>query len=670
MQHTVAAEERSTTLREHAPERARHGGGRQGRRRTVGLRNSAARGAEPECGAWGTEVAEGDGATTRSVKAAGVCRDVATGRVSMKGTTAPGRRLRTCGARPGCSGRGPLDRLIRVHPFQKMIGRSDCENGAGEEHSGGETSSRGNTGWAGARGRCAHTDTDKMELEMWKVGAWPLHVRLFPLHVPGPSPEPADEGVGDSHRVGMRNVSEGGTASARPRRVHGGWELALAPIPCREFAEPRTLSQPRIRGRISTRRRGDAGLGQGVGAVCGGGHEMRTPGAGCRRARREGGRRGRHEGAGNPIGKVPSSLGCNLNRTKLTTTYLDLLLTYKLAKLSTPTNQLFVHPGWSNAQLCNWVEGHFPEAIEYLSTHPYAADADTSEAVRGQVWRLCIKTHQQLDLSFEALPTGATVMNVCASAGRAVQQRVLILTSKLRVSTVRYADWDGESDHNSSDYVLNDEEEDELESANSNTKGLKGKGKGKVEVKAAVKGEQRASVAPARASSRSTCLSTGAITWNEDILIDILDSDEEEFPEAPATTNFSSISSNTVDNVDASGATSLNATVSGSATNAVMSSTSSNVGASSSSSNAVASGSSNTFLTPFISLQSPLLGSFRTPSPPAEDNDPTTFLSNWPPGPSVVESSNNSRWAAALIAASEGGAESGSAHNTLPDAWA
>ncbi|KAJ7718879.1 hypothetical protein DFH07DRAFT_973130 [Mycena maculata] len=356
----------------------------------------------------------------------------------------------------------------------------------------------------------------------------------------------------------------------------------------------------------------------------------------------------------------------NLNRTKLTTTYLDLLLTYKLAKLSTPTDQLFVHPGWSNAQLCDWVEGHFPEAIEYLSTHPYAADADASEAVRGQVWRLCIKTHQQLDLSFEALPTGATVINVCASAGRAVQQRVLILTSKLRVSTVRYTDWDGESDHNSSDYVLSEEEEDELESADSNTKGLKGKGKGK----AAIKGEQRTSVAPARASGRSTRLSTGAITWNEDVLIDVLDSDEEEFPEALATTDFSSISSNTVVNVNASGVTSANTTVSGSATNAVMSSSSSNVGVSSSSSNAVASGSSNTFLTPFISSQSPLFGSFRTPSPPAEDNDPTTFLSNWPPGPSVVESPNNSRWAAALIAASEGGAKPGSAYNTLPDAWA
>ncbi|KAJ7734793.1 hypothetical protein DFH07DRAFT_780235 [Mycena maculata] len=101
-----------------------------------------------------------------------------------------------------------------------------CENGAGEERSSGETSSRGNAGWAGARSRCAHMDTDKMELEMWKAACW---------KVDG-SPEPADEGIGDSHRVGMRNVSKGGTVSARPRRVHGGWELTLAPIPQRKFA--------------------------------------------------------------------------------------------------------------------------------------------------------------------------------------------------------------------------------------------------------------------------------------------------------------------------------------------------------------------------------------------------------------------------------------------------
>ncbi|KAJ7759383.1 hypothetical protein DFH07DRAFT_940130 [Mycena maculata] len=340
-----------------------------------------------------------------------------------------------------------------------------------------------------------------------------------------------------------------------------------------------------------------------------------------------------------------------LNRQKLTSTYFDLLLHYGLAKLSTPSNPLVIFPGWSNAQLCDWIEGHFPKAIEYLLAHPYSADAHESETIRGQLWRVCIKSGHELTLSYELLPTRANVANICAPVGRTIQQRVLIITSKLRISSEKYADWDAESDHEPSDYVLSEEDEDLLE-----TLGPKGKGKGK----ALVKPERRTDLVPASSSGRSTRLSTGTIQWNKDVLIhDVLDSEEEELPESLAPAAASSNSSDTAPS-------SSNAVIAGS-------------------SNAAVSVSSNTVVAPqdplaSSSIYSPLFSSFATPSPPQAHEAPA-FFTHWPPAVSL----NNSGWTAAVTAAAaESGATGGtsssmtstsqggfptSVRNTRPNPW-
>ncbi|KAJ7770294.1 hypothetical protein DFH07DRAFT_768802 [Mycena maculata] len=353
----------------------------------------------PEHGAWGTEAAEGDGATTRSVMAVGARRDVATCRVLTKGTTAPGCRVRTCGARPRCSGRGrarpqgvrrwwdgahggmaqravhrgrhgmqhvnqaqgtavpghrarargmrfgggarrgcsaggvaarsakmagrarggmamhevvvgstcspcspcsyrvayraasestventclcadwvPVDDVLRevrqrggylmVHAFQKMIGRSDCENGAGEERSGGEMSSRGNAGWAGARG-----------------------CQQMRAHGHG------QDGAGDVEGSMLEGgCMEDGNSPLRP--------FPAASLPRAMHAEPATDSgkDKRVAWRCRSGTRGWSRMWKWARD----GHAWRRMRASVADTEREGGRCGRREGAGNPIGKVP-----------------------------------------------------------------------------------------------------------------------------------------------------------------------------------------------------------------------------------------------------------------------------------------------------------------------------------------------------------------------------
>ncbi|KAJ7720570.1 hypothetical protein DFH07DRAFT_784343 [Mycena maculata] len=90
----------STHLNVHGAE---GGGGWPGRGRAVGPHNGAAWSAEPECGTWGVEVAEGDGCNRQEREGSGGTRgrcDVQ-GVNETKGATAPGRKARVCGARSG-----------------------------------------------------------------------------------------------------------------------------------------------------------------------------------------------------------------------------------------------------------------------------------------------------------------------------------------------------------------------------------------------------------------------------------------------------------------------------------------------------------------------------------------------------------------------------------------
>ncbi|KAJ7454025.1 hypothetical protein B0H11DRAFT_1926668 [Mycena galericulata] len=332
-----------------------------------------------------------------------------------------------------------------------------------------------------------------------------------------------------------------------------------------------------------------------------------------------------------------------LNLHKLTPTYLDLLLSCGLVKLSTPEDRLEFSANWTNAQMCTWIEGHFPDPIGYLKTHPYGADTDRPEAIQRQLWRLCIKSGHELSVSTQSLPTGANAMNVCAPPGRTIAQRVLIITSKHRIPVSRYTDWDG-PDSDDEEYIPSEEDESETPS---------GKGKNKV-----------LAVAKPRKAGRSTRLSTGAITWNKDALIHNVDSgDEEHFPEALALmkTNSSTVP------ISSSSATTSTPAASGSSGGTVP-------------------GSSSTIVPPpSAPSQSPLFNAFSTPSPPSQaDDGHPTFFSHWQPPP--ILSPNNSRWAAALAAATEHGDDPGassssgastsqggfpgSVRNTRPDPWA
>ncbi|KAJ7459474.1 hypothetical protein B0H11DRAFT_2242547 [Mycena galericulata] len=248
----------------------------------------------------------------------------------------------------------------------------------------------------------------------------------------------------------------------------------------------------------------------------------------------------------------------NLNHHKLTATYFDLLLSCGLAKLSTPEDPLIFCKDWTNAELRTWIKGHFSEAIRFLETHPYAADADKSDAVRRQLWRLCIKSGHELSVSYEPLPTGANMMNVCAPPGRTITQRILIITSKRRIPATRYMDWEGESETNGiSDYVFSEEEEDELEMP-------QGKAKAKAE-------SRRPKAAGSRTpAARATRLATDTLVHN-------VDSDEDQdFPESLA-----SLANNSANSTPASRSLDITASTSSSAAASSSSNTHSSSGGSS-----------------------------------------------------------------------------------------
>ncbi|KAJ7498355.1 hypothetical protein B0H11DRAFT_1909390 [Mycena galericulata] len=138
--------------------------------------------------------------------------------------------------------------------------------------------------------------------------------------------------------------------------------------------------------------------------------------------------------------------------------------------LSTPEDRLEFSANWTNAQMCTWIEGHFPDPIGYLKTHPYGADTDRPEAIQRQLWRLCIKSGHELSVSAQSLPTGANAMNVCAPPGRTIAQRVLIITSKRRIPVSRYTDWDG-PDSDDEEYIPSEEDESETPPGKGKNKG-------------------------------------------------------------------------------------------------------------------------------------------------------------------------------------------------------
>ncbi|KAJ7804241.1 hypothetical protein B0H14DRAFT_3775343 [Mycena olivaceomarginata] len=354
----------------------------------------------------------------------------------------------------------------------------------------------------------------------------------------------------------------------------------------------------------------------------------------------------------------------NPNRTTLSPEYIDHLLEFGLAKLSQPSEPLIFHQGDSNAQICDIVKTHFRRPIEWLETHPYKPERNAGLDVQHQLWRLCIKTQRTIGLSYDPFPNGAKLHNVCAPAGRPVDQRSLIIISKQRIPEERYRDWDApEPVTGSSDYELST---DDSESDNTPKKGKNGeypfcsrftRARLISRVLVAVKKEGGGSGLVRKVGGRSTRMSTGTIEWNH-----ILDSDEDVFP-ATLLPMASAEASSTV----------------GAAVSSV-------AGSSSSSSMAAAPPVPSTSM---ASSSGPLFTSFTSPSPspevedPFEDpfaNDISTFFTTSNSGPNA--SPNNSRWAAAVataastslpMSASSSTAALGvfpsSVRNTRPNPW-
>ncbi|KAJ6599650.1 hypothetical protein B0H10DRAFT_2441204 [Mycena sp. CBHHK59/15] len=299
------------------------------------------------------------------------------------------------------------------------------------------------------------------------------------------------------------------------------------------------------------------------------------------------------------------------------------------------------------------------ELVFHLSSvrHPYRPEQDADHAVQHQLWRLCIKSQHTLLLSYEPLPTGAVLHNVCAPAGRPIDQRTLIITSKRRIPEERYRAWDEESADESSDYELSSNCGDDDGALDFSPK--KGKGK-KVVVK---KEPASGSTVDSKASGISTRLSTGTIEWNP---MYIADSDEEDLPASLLPISSTSAATEpTTSNAIAGPSSSTDSTFAGASTPSTA------VGSSSSASTS-AGGSASPL---FTSMNSP------SPSPELEDpfaNDASTFFTTGGPNASP----NNSRWAAAVAAAAAGASSStstsstaafgtfpGSVRDTRPNPW-
>ncbi|KAJ7685824.1 hypothetical protein B0H17DRAFT_1137310 [Mycena rosella] len=335
-----------------------------------------------------------------------------------------------------------------------------------------------------------------------------------------------------------------------------------------------------------------------------------------------------------------------LNRTSISSAYLDLLLHAKLAKLSTPTKPLIFYPGDTNQDACTFVKHHFPEATSFLQENPYKPEAHQSNAMRNQLWRLYIKDNRKIMLSAEPFPSGAEMQNVGAPAGRPIAQRTLILTSKRRIPQERYNDWDAEFDPMSSDYeVEGDEEEDELDS-------LKQKGKGKQAM--------QDQVCPPEFPPNA-----GALY--------VADSDEEEMPESLISGPLAAVSG--ASNSEGAASSTSSAAAPGQSDLAASSSSTAPV---TTPLNAAASSSA---IIP-STTHSPLFSSFATPSPPSgADDDIFTFGDTWRSRSPEV-SPMNSCWAAAVAsvansvgsnsAASSSSVAGGfptSMRNTRPSPW-
>lgn len=167
-----------------------------------------------------------------------------------------------------------------------------------------------------------------------------------------------------------------------------------------------------------------------------------------------------------------------LTRATVSGAYVDLLLSVRLAKLSTPSNPLIFYSGDSNEAMCNLVQNHFPEAIKFLRENPYSPEATESDAVHNQLWRLCIQSHRKVSLSYEPFPSGVEMQNVCAPLGRPISQRILIISkdhllcssalinpssiaSKRPIPAEQYLDWDVKLEPSPSDYELESDNEDD-----------------------------------------------------------------------------------------------------------------------------------------------------------------------------------------------------------------
>ncbi|KAJ7020131.1 hypothetical protein C8F04DRAFT_1275489 [Mycena alexandri] len=207
--------------------------------------------------------------------------------------------------------------------------------------------------------------------------------------------------------------------------------------------------------------------------------------------------------------------------------YIDRLCSVGLGKMVKPGEALNFYRQWSPEEVTDWLRILFPEALKWLEAHPYQPEADESNAVKDQVWRLCIKTRSGLSLSHEPFPSGVEMSNACVAPGRSAAQRLLVFTSKREIPEERYNDWEAESDDE-----LSAESSNDVLSIDGSPKKFYFKSTPKIVIKkeavaaALAPAPPTVALAPAASTKMATRLATGTI---EKKTVYVPDSDDEDY---------------------------------------------------------------------------------------------------------------------------------------------
>lgn len=94
----------------------------------------------------------------------------------------------------------------------------------------------------------------------------------------------------------------------------------------------------------------------------------------------------------------------------------------RLAVIKLGKGALAFWSGWSAEQMSIWFKELFPDAFDYLATHPYKANPSALP------WALLIKSQRTHSLAFEPLPGGYEVAHYARKDGKSCEKRVVYIS--------------------------------------------------------------------------------------------------------------------------------------------------------------------------------------------------------------------------------------------------